>query len=116
MSTIKQGTHQYLDATGITDAAGQALNVTGYSVAAVARASHVRGQVIAQWSTSPSGSVGTAVAGGSVTDRVRLEITPSQTTPWTCASVVIQAELTSPGGLVARIIDEQCAVSPEAVT
>lgn len=117
MITIKQGTDFFFDANGLKDAAGNQLDVsTGYTLRAVARAGHVRGQLVADWSTSPAGSQGSVIMGGSVVDRVRLVGTPSQTTPWTCAIVVIQAELTNPTGQVARIIDETCAVSPEAVT
>ena len=112
MNVIKQGTRCFIDATAIKDATGAQLNVTGYTVRAVARANHPRGAVIAEWHTSQ----GTAIAGGAVIDRVRLDVKPSQTTPWTCARVVVQAEM-HPGDpeLATRIIDETYDVSPEAV-
>lgn len=131
---IKQGVDCWLEALNIIDVrTGDPMDVTGYPVHAVARACYyrtVRGRpqystwqyrmlspVVAEWSTTPTGTQGTIIAGGAVTDRVQIHITPAQTSGWRCPMVVIQAEMTDPvTGFVERVIDEIFDVSMEAVT
>jgi len=124
---IKQGVDCWIEANSITSVrTGQPLDVTGYSVHAVARAlyerrtlgqnNYQRSPVVAEWSTTPTGTQGTATAGGTVTDQVQLHVTPTQTLNWLCPLVIIQAEMTDPvTGYVERIIDEVYEVSFEAV-
>jgi hypothetical protein len=128
---IRQGTDCWIEANSIINIrTGEPMNVTGYTVHAVARARYERqvlgrriyqyrmiSPVVAEWHTTPTGTQGTAVAGGAVTDRVQLHVTPTQTAGWRCPLVVIQAEMTDPvTGYVARIINEVYEVDFEAVT
>jgi hypothetical protein len=132
---IKQGVDCWVEATGIIDVrTGSPMDVTGMTVHAVARALYERyvlgrpnyvrayrwrmlSPVIAEWHTTPTGTQGQATAGGVVTDRVQLHITPTQSSSWRCPLVIIQAELTDPiTGYVERIIDEVYEISFEAVT
>lgn len=112
---IAQGTTRTIQAAAIVDAAGAALDVTGWSVRAVIRQDTVRGAVVAEWvSGTPSGSQGQATASGST---VSLAITPSMSSAWTWSRGVLQAEITEPGGArVERIIDRPVILSAEAVT
>lgn len=126
---IPQGTDCWIQATGIYDVrTGEPINVTGYSVYAVARARFSRrvlgrpsmgyryrmwNPVVASWSTTPTGTEGVATAGGdSGANQVQLHVTPAQTAAWRCPLVAIQADLTDPvTQYVARIIDEVYEVS-----
>jgi hypothetical protein len=127
---IKQGVDCWIEANGIINVrTGQAMDVTGASVHAVARALYERrvlgrrlfqyrmiNPVVAEWSTTPTGTQGTAIAGGQITDQVQLHVTPAQTSTWRCPLVIIQAELTDAiTGYVERIIDEVYEVSFEVV-
>ena len=127
---INQGTDCWIEATNIINGrTGLPMDVTGYAVHAVARARYERrvlgrrvyqyrmnSPVVAEWSTSPTGTQGTAIAGGDVPDRVQLHITPAQTSGWRCPLVVIQAEMTDPvTGYVERIINEILELDFEAV-
>lgn len=112
---IQQGIDCFIDAVDIVDAAGVVLNVTGYTVEAVARAYYGSGAVVARWSSSPVGSQGLAIAGGAVIDRVRLVVTPEQTSAWNSMFVVVQAEMVSPAGQKSRPISKTYQVSYEAV-
>lgn len=133
---IRQGVDCWIEANSIINVrTGQPMDVTGASVHAVARAiyerwtlgkpNHLRGYrwaipmnspIVAEWSTSPTGTQGTATAGGAITDQVQLHVTPEQTKGWRCPLVIIQAELTDPiTSYVERIIDEVYEVDFEAV-
>jgi hypothetical protein len=120
--TIKQGADCWIEAVNIRDVrTGDPLDVTGWTVRAVARACwsqrrRTLGQVVAEWHTSPTGSQGRITAGGDVPDRIQVHITPEQTEGWHCPFVVIQAEMTTPmSGEIERIIDECYRVSFQAV-
>jgi hypothetical protein len=115
---IPLGTDWIISALGIKDAANQQVNVTGYRVAAVARAYSDTGEIVARWSTTPDGDSGTVFAGGIVIDRIQLVGTPELTAGWSRIGVVlIQAKLTDPDtGQTARIIDDFYDVSPDSVT
>lgn len=114
--TIQQGTDFYVDAINIVDVStGLPLNVTGYPVTGVARSiSPRRGPILATWNTTPTGSDGTIIVGGTVPNRVRLVVSASQTATWwrMCKEVTIQAYLTDPvTALTSRIIDARYFVS-----
>jgi hypothetical protein len=123
---IRQGADCWIEANGIINLrTGLPMDVTGYAVHAVARARYERrifqyqmlNPVVAEWSTTPTGDQGTIVAGGDVTDRVQIHVTPTQTAGWRCLFVNIQAEMTDPvTGYVERIVDKVYEVSFEAVT
>lgn len=120
---IEQGVDCYIDAFGITDPeTGDSLNVTGCSVHATARAVYGSGlaehrrlrfhPVIAEWDTSPTTGQGQIIAGGDVTDRVRIFVTPELTQGWRCNRVIIQAFMFNPETTKkARIIDRVFEVS-----
>jgi hypothetical protein len=128
---IRAGEDCWIEANNIIDVTtGLPINVTGYAVHAVARARwtgrRVLGTwryqprmiepVIAEWSTSPTGTQGTIIAGGAVTDRVQIHITPTQSSGWRCPLVSIQAEMTNPAtGFVSRIISEVYELDMETV-
>jgi hypothetical protein len=128
---IPQGVDCWIEASNIINVrTGTPMDVTGCAVHAVARALYERrvlgrrlfqyrmlNPVVAEWSTTPTGTQGTAIAGGAITDQVQLHVTPAQTSGWRCPLVLIQAELTDPiTGYVERIIDEVYEVSWEVVT
>lgn len=133
---IQQGVDCWIEANSIVDVrTGASIDVTGFHVVAVARAIYDGGRfvygkpnasrrsymyrmitpVVAQWSTTPTGTQGTIVAGGAVTDRVQIHVTPTQTEGWRCPLVIIQAEMTDPvTGYIARIIDAEFIVNFDA--
>jgi hypothetical protein len=128
---ILQGVDCWIEASNIINVrTGTSMDVTGCSVHAVARALYERrvlgrrlfqyrmvNPIVAEWSTTPTGTQGTAVAGGAIPDQVQLHVTPTQSSSWRCPLVLIQAELTDPiTGFVERIIDEVYEVSWEVVT
>lgn len=116
---------------------GNLINVTGFGVHAVARAlyeryvlgkpNHLLGYryamlapVVAEWSTTPTGTQGDALTGTATTtsdpNTVQLHITPAQSSGWRCPLVIIQAELTDPvTQYVARIINRVYEIDFEAV-
>lgn len=113
---LTAGVDCYIDALGIVDANGDALDVTGYTVEAVARDSTVTGEILARWSTAeilPDGT-GEAIAGGIVPDRVRLVVMAEQTEFWQ-GFVVVQAEMVSLSGQKSRPINKVYQISQEAV-
>jgi hypothetical protein len=105
----------YIDALDIKDAAGNQLDVTGYTVEATARAYYDGGEVLSTWSTAPLPGQGTAIAGGAVVDRVRLVVTAEQSSGWDAMFVVVQAEMISPAGQTSRPIDTVYQIKREAV-
>lgn len=132
---IRAGEDAWIEARNITDVkTGNLIDVTGYAVHGVARAlfeRYVLGRpnylrtyrwrmfspVVAEWSTSPTGTQGTATAGGSDPNAVVLHITPTQTLTWRCPLVIVQAELTDPiTGYISRIVDEVFEVAFDATT
>lgn len=132
---IQQGTDLWIEAIGIIDVrTGDPMDVTGMGVHAVARACYERyvlgrpnylrayrwrmlTPIISEWSTTPIGTQGIAIAGGVVPDRVQLHVTPTQTLGWRSPLVIIQAQLTDPAtGYVERIINEVYEIDFAAIT
>lgn len=132
-NVILQGVDCWIEAKNIINArTGSPLNVTGFTVHAMARALYERNvlgrrryfqaryprfsHVVAEWHTSPTGTQGLAIAGGADPYRVQLHVTPAQTRNWLCPLVRIHAEMTDPvTGYVDRIISEVYEVDFEAV-
>jgi hypothetical protein len=135
---IMQGVDCWISASNIINVrTGVQMNVTGYTVTAVACALYRRqvlGQyrwqqqwrmnnpIVAQWSTTPTGTQGLATAGTNAVittqpiDQVTLHVTPAQTANWRYPLVIVQAKLIDPvTGFDARIINETYEVSPDAV-
>lgn len=110
---IPQGASRIVKAYDIVDGDDQPLTVDGWTVEGVARCNHVDGEVLTEWSTTPTEDQGQAVAAGR---EVQLLITPELSATWDCHKVVIQAEMTSPDGTqTERIIDRIFYVDREAV-
>jgi hypothetical protein len=132
---IRAGEDCWIEARDITDVrTGNLIDVTDYPVHATARAAYQRyvlgrpqyaqamryrmlTPVIAEWSTTPTGTQGTITAGGSDPYLVSIHITPTQSLGWRAPLVIIQAELTDPiTGYKSRIVDEIYELSYDAVT
>jgi len=112
--TITQGATRQIVASNIVDGNGQPLDVTGWGVHAVIRRRDITGPIVAEWSTTPTGTQGTASVGGTT---LTLIITPAMSAAWAWAAGVLQAEITEPiTGRVERIIDTPVSLNPEAVT
>lgn len=111
---IPQGATCTVSATGVVDGNGAPLTLTNWTVHAVIREASVLGAVVAEWSTTPTGSQGQATISGS---RVDLAITPAMSAAWTWTRGVLQCEITEPvsPNRVARIMDETVRLSFEAV-
>lgn len=133
---IRAGEDSWIEARNITDVrTGNLIDVSGFSVQGVARAMYQRyvlgrpsmrsmryrmlSPIVAEWSTTPTGTQGAAVAGltgGTDPNLVTLHITPTQSLSWRCPLVIIEAELTDPvTGYISRIISETYEVSQDAV-
>lgn len=116
---LHQGTTRVVRASQITDSAGNPVeDWGGWSARGVARAEHVRGPVIAEWSSAPVGDElpVTFGAGSGSGGSVEIPVTAELSAGWSARVVVIHVEITSPVGDVERIIDVTYRVSPEAVT
>lgn len=141
---ITQGTTRTIKASNIVDGNGQPLIITGWAVLAVIRelVSHatrdrqwaaaaswasypssaypsyepsaVTGPMVAEWSTTPTGTQGTATA---IDREVTLAITPVMSTAWAWRHGVLHAEITEPVSpfRVERIIDRVVYLDPEGV-
>lgn len=114
---LTQGLSEVVKVTGIVDADGDPLDVTGWAVAAALVETDEAGQrcdVVAEWSTTPTGDQGQATAVGST---VTLTITPAMSSAWTWRRGVLQAEITepAPSSRTGRVIDEVCYLDPETV-
>lgn len=136
---ITQGATRTIKASNIVDGNGQPLIITGWAVLAVIRqlyrrsvidrqwataaswSSHpsyepsaVTGPVVAEWSTTPTGTQGTATA---LDREVTLAITPAMSTGWSWEHGVLHAEIREPISpfRVERIIDRVVYLDPEAV-
>ncbi len=113
--TIPQGTTRIITVNNIIDGIGAPLSVSGWSVHAVIRAPGIGSPIVGDWSTTPTGTQGTAAAFGTT---ITLLITPTMSAAWTWSRGVLQAELTEPGpnGRTERIIDQAVHLTPETVT
>lgn len=114
--SITQGADRAIVISGIVDADGATLDVTGWTVRAQARANTgPHAPLLAEWVTgTPTGIQGQATASG---DEVRLTVSHAMSSVWTWRTAVIQAEITEPDGLqrVERICDEELVIDPQIV-
>lgn len=114
--SITQGADRTIVISGIVDAAGEALDVTGWSVHAQVRANtDPDAPLLAEWvSGTPTGSQGQAIAAG---DQVRLTVSHGMSSAWVWRVARLHVELTEPTGAqrVERICDEALVVYPEIV-
>jgi len=91
---ITQGTTRSIVVSGIVDANGVALDVTGWVVRAQARREPQAAPLLAEWvSGTPIGAQGQAVASVST---VTLTITPVMSDTWTWRAAVLHIEVTEP--------------------
>lgn len=113
-NVILQGTDCWIEADNIRDVrTGEFIDVTGFSVHAVARACYERmvlGRplylswrykmmmpIVSEWDTTPTGTMGTITAGGAETPhRVSIHISPIQSEAWRSPLVIVQAEMVDP--------------------
>lgn len=127
---IRQGCDVWISASNITDVTtGLPMDVSNCTVYAAARARYRRqvlgrnlyqyrmiSPVVAEWSTTPTGTQGQATAGGVITNQVQLHVTPTQTEGWRCPLVIIQADLIDPvTGFTARVIDQVYEIEFSAI-
>lgn len=114
--TLEQGTTRTIRVTGIVDAAGDPLDITGWTVHAQARHKAADSALLAEWHTDPTGDQGDAAATGS---EVVLQVPPAMSAAWGWAgtTVALHIEITEPGegGRVERIADARLYVDPEVV-
>ncbi len=91
---LTQGTTRAIVVSGIVDATGLALIVTGWTVRAQARRTPSDAVLLAEWvSGTPTGTQGQAVADGST---VTLTVTPAMSDTWTWTTAVLHIEITEP--------------------
>lgn len=93
----------------ITDSAGAALVVTGWSVRAQIRPTSSDPTVLFEWNSTPSPGIGVATATGS---SVAVYLTGVDSAQWTFRSGVWDVYLTSPTGIPTRIVEGLPRVSP----
>jgi hypothetical protein len=111
---IRQGEDFTISAKNLYSVAtGEAINVTGWPVHAIARAWYHRAQlgarvwqyrminpIMSEWSTSPTGTQGTIVTGVNTstgeTNRIEIKVTANQTNNWRSPLVLIQAWMSNP--------------------
>jgi len=98
--TLPQGTTRSIVISDITtpgpnpDSPRVPLDVTGWTVRAVARDSAIRDTVLAEWTSgTPTGTQGQAVAVG---DEARLTVTPDMSRRWIWTHAILHAHLTEP--------------------
>uniref|UniRef100_UPI003F493DB7 hypothetical protein n=1 Tax=Pseudonocardia sp. CA-138482 TaxID=3240023 RepID=UPI003F493DB7 len=104
--TVPQGA-AWSRAWNITDAAGNPLTVTGWSVRAQVRYSH-SDTVLFEWNTAGGVGIGSAQASGTT---VTILLTGSESPAWTWTTAVYDVYLTDPGGVPTRIVEGVFAVS-----
>lgn len=114
--TIYQGEDCAVTISDIVDGAKQPLDVTGWTVHAMARPSATSATLWAEWvSGTPTGSQGQATAAGSV---VTLTVPAAMSSAWTWVrrTAELQVEIVEPGGArTARVADASVYLDPEAV-
>ena len=91
---LTQGTTRSIVVSGIVDADGAALAVTGWAVRAQARRTPTGAVLLAEWvSGTPTGTQGQAAAAGST---VTLTVTPAMSDTWMWTTAVLHIEITEP--------------------
>jgi len=89
---ITQGTTRSIVVSGIVDANGVVLDVTGWTVRAQARREPQAVPLLAEWvSGTPTGTQGQAVTSGST---VTLTVMPAMSDTWTWRAAVLHIEIT----------------------
>ena len=86
----------------VTDANGDAVNLSGYSVAAQIRKSH-----LSSTSTAFTASISNASAG-----EITISLTDSQTTSLEAGRYVYDVLITASGGTKTRVVEGQVTVNP----
>lgn len=107
---IPQGSSWPHSWTGITDSAGNLLNLTGWSVRAQIRSSPSSPIVLFEWNTTPGPGIGTATASGST---VTITLTgTADSAGWAFLSGVYDVVLTDPSGHPTRIVEGSIRITP----
>ncbi len=102
---IEQGT-TWAISWPILDAAGEPMDLTGWTVRAQIRESVTAAEVLHEFTTAK----GNATVEQSY---VTLSVAPSESSAWPWRNAVYDVELTDPTGRVARIAEGAVTVSPE---
>lgn len=114
--TIRQGETCTIVVSGIVDDNDQAVDVTGWSIRAMARPAALSAELWQEWATSPTGTQGTAQI---VTGEIQLLVPHTVSSAWTWAGQVgvLQVEATEPAGQQrrARVSEQRIYLDPEAV-
>lgn len=100
---LQQGADGSIDVTGIVDAAGDELDVTGWAVHAQARPSADSSTLWAEWSTSPDEDQELATPSGQT---ITLDCPHAASTSWTAWAgqvAVVGIEATEPAGDQRRV-------------
>ena len=111
---LTQGATRSIVASGIVDAAGDPLDVTGWTVRAQVRHTVHDAALLAEWvSGSPSDSQGRATTAGSV---IILDVPAAMSDPWTWTAAILHIEITepTPPGREERIADVRLTLDPSA--
>lgn len=91
---IDQGTSRTVVVSDVVDGNGDPLDLTGWTVHAVARAPSVHGTVVGVWRTTPGVGEGTATISG---NSISLDVPPDISDAWTFATAVLHIEVQEPG-------------------
>lgn len=114
--TIRQGEDCTIVVGDIADDDDQPVDVTGWSIHAMARPSALSSQLWQEWATSPTGTQATAQV---VDGEIELDVPRALSTAWTWTGVtgVLHVEATEPSGGQRRARVGECRVylDPEAV-
>lgn len=114
--TVTQGTTRTIVISGIVDANGAPLDVSGWAVVAqIRRGTDTGSPLLAEWvSGTPTGTQGQATATGST---IQLAVPYAMSTAWTFRRGLLQCEITEPGpnGRRERIADTAITVDREVV-
>jgi hypothetical protein len=112
--TLPQGTTCSISASNVR-IDGVLVDMTTWTAHAVLRQWSEDGPLVAEWSTSPTGSQGQVVLGNGTAE---LAITPAMSAAWSWSLGICQCEVTEPGigGRTARVIDQIVYLDREVVT
>ena len=98
---IDQGT-DFTVAVDVSDATGEALNLSGYSSAGQIRKTYVSSTISATFATSNENATG----------KVTLSLTDTQTSALEPGRYVYDMNITSAGGITTRVVEGQAIVTP----
>jgi hypothetical protein len=111
--TLEQGATRTIVVSGLVDANGATLDVTGWSVRAQIRPSARSADLLAEWVTgTPTSPQGQATAAG---QEIRLVVPPAMSEPWTWGAARLGVEITEPATGRRERFDAPIVLDPEIV-